>query len=320
MRHMGDAAGEGGSGADDRDDDDDDYDGGYDGDDYDDFVAYVNGNAYGFGNGNGNAYGFGNGNGNGNDDDRGGGFGNFIADFLANNQTEVLAVTSMIPTFYLGPVAVGNSLLATAYYNGYNGSAAGVDGVISYVTSQIGVPPAEIVQSLVLSVTSLVPQFNIGPVPVGNALLATAYFDGYNGSGTGLPGVISYVTSQLGIQAAPAAVTVNAVAAPVAVSATDSAPAVASVAAQDSDAEAGTDDVRAVKAVDKVVATTVSPAGADADRPGSAAPVSAPAAENTRRAGRASGQLPTTAKAGDAGGQSKARSVRSAAKSGAGES
>lgn len=80
------------------------------------------------------------------DDDHGGGgggFGNFIADFLANNQAQVLAVTALIPVFYLGPVAVGNSLLATAYFSGYNGSATGLPGVISYVTSQLGLqtPP-----------------------------------------------------------------------------------------------------------------------------------------------------------------------------------
>ena len=81
----------------------------------------------------------------------GGGFGSFVTDFLANNQAEVIAVTAMIPVFNIGPVAVGNSLLANAYYDGYNGSATGVDGVVSYVTSQIGVPPADLVQGLVLA-------------------------------------------------------------------------------------------------------------------------------------------------------------------------
>lgn len=148
------------------------------------------------------------------DDDEGGigGVGNFVADFLAANQAQVLAVTAMIPVFYVGPVAVGNSLLATAYYDGYNGSAPGLQGVVSYVTSQFGVPPTDIVQGLVLGLTSLVPQFNIGPVAVGNSLLATAYFDGFNGSATGLAGVIAYVTSQLGLQALPgAAVSVSPV-------------------------------------------------------------------------------------------------------------
>jgi hypothetical protein len=101
----------------------------------------------------------------------------------------------MIPVFNLGPVAVGNSLLANAYYDGYNGSATGVDGVVSYVTSQIGVPPADLVQGLVLGATSLIPRFNLGPVAVGNSLLATAYYSGYNGSATGIPGLVSYVTS-----------------------------------------------------------------------------------------------------------------------------
>lgn len=72
----------------------------------------------------------------------GGGVGNFIASFLANNQDQVLAVTAMIPIFYLGPVAVGNSLLANAYYYGYEGSAAGGEGVVAYVTSQLGLQAA----------------------------------------------------------------------------------------------------------------------------------------------------------------------------------
>ena len=113
-------------------------------------------------------------------------------------------MTAMIPVFNLGPVPVGNSLLANAYYDGYNGSAVGVPGVVSYVTSQLGTTPTNILQGVVLGVTSLTPRINIGPVAIGNGLLATAYFSGYNSSATGLPGVVSYVTSQLGIQAAPA--------------------------------------------------------------------------------------------------------------------
>ena len=150
----------------------------------------------------------------GDDDDHGrgrgswfGGIGNigsFITDYLDNNQAQVLSVTAMIPVFNLGPVPVGNSLLANAYYDGYNGSAVGVPGVVSYVTSQLGTTPTNILQGVVLGVTSLTPRINIGPVAIGNGLLATAYFSGYNGSATGLPGVVSYVTSQLGIQAAPA--------------------------------------------------------------------------------------------------------------------
>ena len=136
---------------------------------------------------------------------RGGGIGGFIENFLADNQDQVLAFTAMIPTFYLGPVAVGNSLLANAYYNGYEGSPAGGEGVLAYVVSQFGAPPADIVQSIVLGATSLIPQFNIGPVAVGNSILATAFFSGYEGSATGLPGVISYVTSQLGLQTPPPA-------------------------------------------------------------------------------------------------------------------
>jgi hypothetical protein len=133
-----------------------------------------------------------------------GNIGSFITDYLDNNQAQVLSVTAMIPVFNLGPVPVGNSLLANAYYDGYNGSAVGVPGVVSYVTSQIGTTPTNLLQGVVLGVTSLTPRINIGPVAIGNGLLATAYFSGYNGSATGLPGVVSYVTSQLGIQAAPA--------------------------------------------------------------------------------------------------------------------
>jgi len=133
-----------------------------------------------------------------------GNIGSFITDYLDNNQAQVLSVTAVIPVFNLGPVPVGNSLLANAYYDGYNGSAVGVPGVVSYVTSQLGTTPTNILQGVVLGVTSLTPRINIGPVAIGNGLLATAYFSGYNGSATGLPGVVSYVTSQLGIQAAPA--------------------------------------------------------------------------------------------------------------------
>jgi len=150
-----------------------------------------------------------------------GGFGSFITNYLDNNQAQVLAVTAGIPVFNLGPVAVGNSLLANAYYSGYNGSAVGVPGVVAYVTSQLGTTPTNLLQGVVLGLTSLTPQINIGPVAIGHGLLATAYFSGYNGSATGLPGVISYVTSQLGIQApAPAsAVKAASVAAPSVVSA-----------------------------------------------------------------------------------------------------
>jgi hypothetical protein len=163
----------------------------------------------------------------GEDHHRGGGFGgfgnigSFITNYLDNNQAQVLAVTAGIPVFNLGPVAVGNSLLANAYYSGYNGSAVGVPGVVSYVTSQLGTTPTNLLQGVVLGLTSLTPQINLGPVAIGNSLLATAYFSGYNGSATGLPGVISYVTSQLGIQApAPAsAVRASSVATPSVVSA-----------------------------------------------------------------------------------------------------
>ena len=227
----------------------------------------------------------GNGHGNGHDDDDdddeddddhdgwgGGGFGSFVTDFLANNQAEVIAVTAMIPVFNIGPVAVGNSLLANAYYDGYNGSATGVDGVVSYVTSQIGVPPADLVQGLVLGATSLVPRFNLGPVAVGNSLLATAYFSGYNGSATGIPGLVSYVTSQLGIQAAPAPVAaLKASAVKAGAAAAASIPSVAAARSAVEVAEAGdnsaagtakADSVRAERSVSgRVVAKAARAAG-----------------------------------------------------------
>ena len=236
-----------GAGSDDDDDDDDEYQGnGYSDDDDDD-----------------------------DDDDRdgwgGGGFGSFVTDFLANNQAEVIAVTAMIPVFNIGPVAVGNSLLANAYYDGYNGSATGVDGVVSYVTSQIGVPPADLVQGLVLGATSLVPRFNLGPVAVGNSLLATAYFSGYNGSATGIPGLVSYVTSQLGIQAPAPVAALKASAVKAGAAAAASIPSVAAARSAVEVAEAGdnsaagtakADSVRANRSVSgRVVAKAARAAG-----------------------------------------------------------
>ena len=225
----------------------------------------------------------GNGHGNGHDDDDdddddddhdgwgGGGFGSFVTDFLANNQAEVIAVTAMIPVFNLGPVAVGNSLLANAYYDGYNGSATGVDGVVSYVTSQIGVPPADLVQGLVLGATSLIPQFNLGPVAVGKSLLATAYFSGYNGSATGIPGLVSYVTSQLGIQAPAPVAALKASAVKAGAAAAASIPSVAAARSAVEVAEAGdnsaagtakADSVRAERSVSgRVVAKAARAAG-----------------------------------------------------------
>ena len=220
------------------------------------------------------------------DDDRGrgrgswfGGIGNigsFITDYLDNNQTQVLSVTAMIPVFNLGPVPVGNSLLANAYYDGYNGSAVGVPGVVSYVTSQLGTTPTNILQGVVLGVTSLTPRINIGPVAIGNGLLATAYFSGYNSSATGLPGVVSYVTSQLGIQAAPASA-VRASATSVVAART------ASVAAR---------------------AASAAPKAADSSAAGTAKADTASAGRST--AGR------LTAKAASAAGQAKAGAARAA--------
>ena len=79
---------------------------GYGHDDHDDDDDYYYG------------YGYDDSHADGDDDGHGwggfGGIGSFITDFLANNQDEVLSVTAMIPTFYLGPLAAGNCVLANA--------------------------------------------------------------------------------------------------------------------------------------------------------------------------------------------------------------
>lgn len=144
--------------------------------------------------------------------DHHGGFLSFIGNFLTNNQAAVEAFAAGVPTFYLGPVAVGQGVLANAFYNGYNGSATGLSGVWAYVSSQIG-NVTEFIKNAVLTVTSLIPSIPLGPVWVGGSRLANAFFDGYNGSATGLAGIISYVTASLGLQPAPApAAAVNAAA------------------------------------------------------------------------------------------------------------
>lgn len=145
------------------------------------------------------------------DDDEGeghhhGGFGNIfgmIGNFLVNNQAQVEAFAAGVPTFYLGPVQLGQGVLASAFYNGYNGSATGLPGVIAYVTSQIG-DVTTFIKNTVLSITGMIPAIPLGPVWVGGGRLATAFFDGYNGSATGLAGIISYVTASLGLQTPPA--------------------------------------------------------------------------------------------------------------------
>ena len=66
------------------------------------------------------------------------------------------------------------------------------------------------VKDIVVGFARQIPKFNVGPVQVGGALLANAYFDGYNGSATRLPGVIAYVTSQLDVKAPTAGAAVTA--------------------------------------------------------------------------------------------------------------
>ena len=194
-------------------------------------------------------------------------------------------------------------MLANAYYSGYNGSAVGVDGVVSYVTSQIGVPPADLVQGLVLSATALIPRFNVGPVTVGNSLLANAYFSGYNGSATGVPGLVSYVTSQLGVQATPA-------------------PAGAVNAASVKASAAAAVSTRSVASVSAAAVTAPEVEAGDSGRAADPAKESAQAAPKVKadgpRVGRsAAGRA--VAKAASEAGQARARAARSAATSGSDE-
>ncbi len=267
------------------DDDDDDDDEGYEGRDDDD----DDDNEYGFG----------------------GNIGSIVTDFLAANQADVLAVTATIPTFYFGPVAVGNALLATAYYTGYNGSAAGVEGVVSYVSSQLGTPPADIVASLVLAVTSITPQINIGPVAVGNGLLANAYISGYNGSGTGLPGLISYVTAELGIQA-PSASAVKAAAAVAPAASAVAATRIAAAAAVETGGDGtAAEGLSAGSAREAAEVSSSREAAEVAEAPASGE--SKVDSAGTARAGRGS----AAAKPAGAVGQGKARAARVAAKTGA---
>jgi hypothetical protein len=147
------------------------------------------------------------------DANAGGPLGGIITNFLDNNQAIVLGLAGRIPTISLGPVKIGQSVLADAYYSGYGGSAPGVQGVVAYLAGQIGgSSPNDLIKNVVLGLTANIPAINLGPVPVGHSVLANAYFNGYNGSPVGVPGLISYVTSQLhlpGLAATPAAAVVS---------------------------------------------------------------------------------------------------------------
>jgi hypothetical protein len=154
----------------------------------------------------------------GDDDHHHGGGGSFaglgamITSYLDANQAQVLSFSAMVPQFSVFGVTVGDSSLANAYYTGIDDGTGtlvtGVDGVLAYVASQRGVSPANLLGSVVLSVTSMTPKINLGPLTVGHGLLAGAYINGYDsGSGNvkGFPGIISYVTDELGLQSAPVA-------------------------------------------------------------------------------------------------------------------
>jgi len=62
------------------------------------------------------------------------------------------------------------------------------------------------VKNVVVGFARQIPKFNVGRVQVGGALLANAYFDGYHGSATGLPGLFAYVASELDVKAPTAGV------------------------------------------------------------------------------------------------------------------
>lgn len=132
-----------------------------------------------------------------------GGLGQLGTNYLDNNQASVLAFTSKLPLLRIGPVLIGNAKLATAYYFGFNGSPTGGAGVQAYVIDQIqqGMSLNNLIKGFVLTVTSQIPKFYIGPVQIGGGLLADAWFNGYGGE-TGATGVVNYVKAQLGLPAA----------------------------------------------------------------------------------------------------------------------
>jgi hypothetical protein len=154
-----------------------------------------------------------------------------------------------------------------------------------------------------LGATALVPRFNVGPVAVGNSLLANAYFSGYNGSATGVPGLVSYVTSQLGVQATPA-------------------PAGAVNAAAVKASAAAAVSTRSVASVRAAAVTAPAVEVGDNDRVADSAKESAQAAPKVKadgpRVGRsAAGRA--VAKAASEAGQARAGAARSAATSGSDE-
>lgn len=215
---------------------------------------------------------------------------NLIGNFLTNNQAEVEAFAAGVPTFYLGPVQLGQGVLASAFYTGYNGSATGLPGVLAYVTSQIGDVTA-FIKTAVLAVTGMVPAIPLGPVWVGGSRLANAFFDGYNGSATGVAGIISYVTASLGLQTAPATpAAAKTVAAKTVAAKTVAASAVASLPqTADSVATVAVSAPKAAavgrKAVKSAAAAAAAPRAAAASASEKDAPKAAPkAAAASRRA------------------------------------
>ncbi len=135
-----------------------------------------------------------------------GGLRQMGADYLNANQAAVLAFAANIPILMIGPVAIGGGHLANAYYFGDNGSPTGGAGVLAYVFNQIanGLSLQNLVKTVVMGVTGVIPKFYLGPVQIGGGLLAGAWFNGYGGD-YGLAGVSNYIKSQLGVPAAAAA-------------------------------------------------------------------------------------------------------------------
>ncbi len=130
----------------------------------------------------------------------GGGLLQVIEKFLANHETAVLAFAAKVPSFDIHGVAVGDAVLADAYYYGYNTSAAGLPGIIAYVESQLGLPGTLAAstaaatlstphpfEALILKLTAKIPEFSIKGVTIGGSLLANAYFNGYGTSAAGCP-------------------------------------------------------------------------------------------------------------------------------------
>ena len=77
-------------------------------------------------------------------------------------------------------------------------------GTLAASATAATVSPPHPFEALILKLTATIPKFKVGPVQIGGSLLANAFFNGYNGSATGVPGIIAYVKSQVGLPASGA--------------------------------------------------------------------------------------------------------------------